>query len=415
MPDKSTVTPRLRFRAFTNRPLRDVRLGDVTAESTIRNGDEFPATSVMGVSKVDGIVPMVERIVSSDITRYKVVRKDWFAYNPMRLNIGSIARWRGDADVLVSPDYVVFFCLDDQDYGIEPDYLDQLRQSARWDAFVSEGGDGGVRIRIYYKDIARLELALPPRAEQRKIAGCLMSLDKAIVAQVQKVKALKIYKRGLMQQLFPCEGELVPQIRFPEFRDAPQWKKNRLEDLLTMSATYGIVTAGEFQRVGIPMLRGGDIKEGQIGENLPLVSKQVHSQYRRTSLRANDVVIALVGYPGEAAVIPDRYIGANISRAVGLLRPKRVLSHFLASYLNSPAGRTTVLKPSAGSAQVVVNLRHLNELMIPLPPTMVEQQRISACLSDMDRVIVAASTKLEALKIHKRGLMQQLFSALQGG
>ena len=83
------------------------------------------------------------------------------------------------------------------------------------------------------------------------------------------------------------------------------------------------------------MLRGGDIKEGCIGDVLPFVTQEISTQYRRTILQADDVVISLVGYPGEAAVIPLRYVGANISRAVGLLRVKRRLSpSFLACYLN---------------------------------------------------------------------------------
>jgi type I restriction enzyme S subunit len=202
---------------------------------------------------------------------------------------------------------------------------------------------------------------------------------------------------------------LVPKLRFPEFRDEEGWNNEILEDLLAIPATYGIVTAGEFQQEGIPMLRGGDIKDGCVGDGLPLVSSEIHSQYRRTILQADDVVIALVGYPGEAAVIPSRYVGANISRAVGLLRLKDVQgSSFLACYLNSPMGRQTVLKPSAGSAQVVVNLKHLNALLIPVPSP-VEQQKIAECLSSVDELLAAQARKVDELKTHKKGLMQQLF------
>jgi type I restriction enzyme, S subunit len=202
---------------------------------------------------------------------------------------------------------------------------------------------------------------------------------------------------------------LVPKLRFPAFRDAKEWTTETLEDALAMSATYGIVTAGEFQEQGIPMLRGGDIKEGRICDGLPFVTEEINFQYRRTILQANDVVISLVGYPGEAAVVPPRYVGANISRAVGLLRVKHVLSpSFLVCYLNSPAGKRTVLKPSAGSAQVVVNLKQLNALLIPAP-TPAEQQKIAECLTSVDDRIAAQARKLDALKTHKKGLMQQLF------
>jgi len=102
-----TLTPRLRFPEFVGQALQSLNLGDVTTESIVRNAGKHSSSPVMGVSNADGIVPMKERLIASDIARYKLVKQDWFAYNPMRLNIGSIARWQGETDILVSPDYVV--------------------------------------------------------------------------------------------------------------------------------------------------------------------------------------------------------------------------------------------------------------------------------------------------------------------
>ena len=156
------LLPKLRFPEFSGQPVREVQLKEVTAESTVRNGKTLDTASVMGVTKAEGIVPMEGRLIASDIARYKLVRKDWFAYNPMRLNIGSIARWQGESDILVSPDYVVFKCVERGSSRIDPAYLDHFRRSGDWENFVSEKGDGSVRIRIYYNDLARLQLALPP-------------------------------------------------------------------------------------------------------------------------------------------------------------------------------------------------------------------------------------------------------------
>ena len=71
-------------------------------------------------------------------------------------------------------------------------------------------------------------------AEQQKIADCLTSLDELIAAHGRKLDALKTHKKGLMQQLFPREGETLPRLRFPEFRDAGEWdeKRRRLADVL---------------------------------------------------------------------------------------------------------------------------------------------------------------------------------------
>jgi type I restriction enzyme S subunit len=162
----------------------------------------------MGVTKADGIVPMEARLIAADIARYKLVENDWFAYNPMRLNIGSIARWKGEREILVSPDYVVFKCITNGGSGIAPGYLDHFRQTKVWDEFVTEGGDGSVRVRIYYKDIARVELALPSLPEQQKIAEILSSVDELMAAQARKLASLKTHKKGLMQQLFPSPEEV---------------------------------------------------------------------------------------------------------------------------------------------------------------------------------------------------------------
>lgn len=233
---KPARAPKLRFPEFRGAALRSVRLGDVTEEGRSRNGNKHSVASVMGVTKADGIVPMEARLIAADIARYKLVENDWFAYNPMRLNIGSIARWKGKREILVSPDYVVFKCITEGELGIAPGYLDHFRQTKVWEEFVTEGGDGSVRVRIYYKDIARVELALPALPEQQKIAECLSWVDALMAAQVRKVDALKTHKKGLMQQLFPTEDETQPRLRFPEFQNAGDWEVRTMESLASFSS-----------------------------------------------------------------------------------------------------------------------------------------------------------------------------------
>jgi type I restriction enzyme S subunit len=76
---------------------------------------------------------------------------------------------------------------------------------------------------ISYTQFAELLLPVPGSSEQQKIADCLSSVDELMAAQARKVDALKTHKKGLMQQLFPREGETQPRLRFPEFRKAGGW------------------------------------------------------------------------------------------------------------------------------------------------------------------------------------------------
>ncbi len=104
------------------------RLGAVTHELTKRNGAEgLGRDFAMGVTKTDGVVPMREQTIAGDISRYKRVPPRAFAYDPMGINVGSIAMNEHEAEVLVSPDYVVFACNAD---GLDPDYLDHLRKTS---------------------------------------------------------------------------------------------------------------------------------------------------------------------------------------------------------------------------------------------------------------------------------------------
>ena len=409
---KPALAPRLRFPEFEGAILRDVRLGDVTAESGSRNGKKHSAASVMGVTKADGIVPMEERIIAADIARYKIVQNDWFAYNPMRLNIGSIARWKGAKEILVSPDYVVFKCLTDDESGIVPAYLDHFRQAKAWEAFVTEGGDGSVRVRIYYKDIAGLRLALPSPPEQQKIAECLSSVDGLIAAQARKLDALKTHKNGLLQQLFPCEGETHPRLRFPEFQAAGEWVNEPLGKLLVSRPDYGVNAAAVPFSESLPKyLRITDISED--GRYLP--DKRVSVNLDATDgnyLDEGDIVLvrtgASVGKSYQYRKEDGRLVFAGF-----LIRikpaPKRLVSAYLANFLTSDLYWNWVAVTSARSGQPGINSTEYSLLNIPLPPHRDEQQRIATCLTTLDDLIAAEIQKCEALKTHKRGLMQQLF------
>lgn len=413
------MEPELRFPEFSGHPVQHLQLADATTESTKRNGSGQASTQIMGVSKVEGIVPMEERIVAADTARYKFVRKDWFAYNPMRLNIGSIARWQGDDDILVSPDYVVFKCKTSGPHRLDPSYLDHFRRSDAWEDFVSEKGDGSVRVRIYYKDLARLQLALPSFPEQKKIADCLDSAVTLIAAQGRKVEALRAHKKGLMQQLFPQEGETQPRLRFPEFEGAGEYKFIELGKLLRTSPDYGVSAAAVPYDEDLPKyLRITDISEdGRYLEGNKVSVDVVPSA--GDYLDEGDIAIARTGASVGKSYRYRREDGKLVFAGFLIrLRPdqRKLMTEYLAHYLTTPQYWDWISVNSARSGQPGINSSELSSLPIPLPADarqLREQQRIADCLTSLDDLIAAEARKLETLKTHKKGLMQQLFPAIE--
>ncbi len=419
MKDKAAIgpVPKLRFPEFRAAPLRTVHLGDVTEEGRHRNGNKHSAASVMGVSKADGIVPMEARLIAADIERYKIVEHDWFAYNPMRLNIGSIARWQGGREILVSPDYVVFKCIADDDSGISPGYVDQFRQTKAWDEFVNEGGDGGVRVRIYYKDIARIPLPLPSPAEQQKVADCLSSLDELIAAQGRKVEALKTHKKGLMQQLFPREGETQPRLRLPEFKKNGEWKTKRIDE-------WGDVLAGKALAVNAPgplrpYLRTKNVLDGSIDVTDVLEMPMTDAEFKRFEILDGDVLLnegQSLHLVGRAAIYRNE-LGRSCAMQNQLLR-FRASSSTCPEFAAQAFRRCQQDGTFANIATQTTSVAHLGSsrfsaLKLTWPPSLAEQQRIADHLTALDALITAATQTLDTLKIHKLGLMQQLFPSAE--
>ena len=111
-------------------------------------------------------------------------------------------------------------------------YLSHLLMSDQFIAHVMEGVKGVKMPRGDQEQIQDFRISVPPKPEeQQKIADCLASLDDLIRALKAQLVALKDHKKGLMQQLFPREGETSPRLRFPEFRDAGEWEVKRLGEV----------------------------------------------------------------------------------------------------------------------------------------------------------------------------------------
>ncbi|WP_293002576.1 restriction endonuclease subunit S [Nevskia sp.] len=181
------------------------KLSNVTKELTARNGKILGREAVMAITKSVGMRPMREETIAGNIERYKLVPPQGFAYNPMRLNIGSIAKSPFDHDVLVSPDYVVFAC---DESKLLPSYLHHLRHSQKWVSHFELAGNGGVRVRIYYDDLGRFTFALPPIDVQARLVQLLDAASQEIAVLTRYADALRAQKRGLMQKLLTGQWRL---------------------------------------------------------------------------------------------------------------------------------------------------------------------------------------------------------------
>ncbi len=268
-------------------------------------------------------------------------------------------------------------------------------------------GSGNTFKEISGKTLKEFLIAFPMLAEQQKIADCLSSIDDLITLETRKIDALKAHKKGLMQQLFPAEGETIPKLRFPEFRDAGEWEEKRLGEIGSVLMCKRIFAEETNDREGVPFFKIGTL--GGIADSF--ISKQLFEEYRSkyNYPKKGEVLLTCSGTVGKC--IP--YDGADAyyqdSNIVWIANSTRVISNeflfFKLSSVDWSRLNSTTITRIYGD-----DLRALS-LVFPADPG--EQQKIADGLSSVDDLITSQAQKLDALKAHKKGLLQQLFPSLE--
>ncbi len=153
--------------------------------------------------------------------------------------------------------------------------------------------------------------------------------------------------------------------------------------------TYGVVQPGVEDPSGVRFVRGGDVFNGRINvDGLRTISQELSAQYKRTLLRGGELLISLVGNPGEVAIAPPSLAGSNIARQVGLIRidEARFNPWFVLYYLMSPAGKAQLFSYSLGSVQSVINLKELRRVQIPAVSRRVQDAIVEALKGIDDKI-----------------------------
>ncbi|MDR2209477.1 MAG: restriction endonuclease subunit S [Azoarcus sp.] len=246
--------------------------------------------------------------------------------------------------------------------------------------------------------------------EQQKIADCLSSLDELIAAETQKLDTLKTHKKGLMQQLFPVIDDnapvgarhavpLQPRLRFPEFWEAEGWKATPLSEL-----------AENLDNRRIPVTESNRTKG-----NVPYYGASGIVDYIQDFIFDDELLC--ISEDGANLVARATPIAFSISgktwvnnHAHVLKFGRRYTQRLVENYLNF----TSLEDFLTGMAQPKLNRAMLDTIPVPLPQDEDEQQKIADCLSSLDELIAAETQKLNTLKTHKKGLMQQLFPVMDG-
>ena len=396
-----TSTPSLRFPFFKGKVWNKCLLQNIAAPVTDKANSSC-TDPVLTLSCEYGLIIQKnyfeKNIHSSNLSRYIKVQNNDFVYNDRVTNLypyGTIKRNTLNIKGLVSPIYKCFRFFTKTEPAFWQYYFEAHCHENELKNIINEGARTG-RFNISIKQFLKISVFLPDKAEQKKIADCLSSLDELIEAHEQKLDALKQHKKGLMQHLFPVEGETTPRWRFPEFRNAGEWEKYEIGDIFT--ATRGQVLAmTELQAIktknfSYPVYSSQTKNNGLMG---------YYSEY----LFENAITWTTDGAnAGEVNFRKGKFYCTNVC---GVLLNKDGYANKCISEIINFVSKKYV--SYVGNPKLMNNAMKKIKITIPSLP---EQQKIADCLTSLDERIEAQEEKIAALKEHKKGLMQKLFPSL---
>lgn len=396
---KKAPAPRLRFPEFESDWVTNSGNELFKQISNKKHNSDLP---ILAVTQDKGAVPRDEinyhvSATSESIESYKVIDIGDFIIS-LRSFQGGIeySNYRG----ICSPAYVIL-------RGGEKVSSDYFRHYFKSEIFIKnltknlEGLRDGKM--ISYKQFSEVAIPISTFEEQQRIADCLSSLDTVIKTQTDRLTALRQHKTGLMQQLFPAEGETVPELRFPEFAEAGDWEEKKTGTLFANR-----IAAGE---KGLPIysvtVNDGIVKRSSLDRKIDDITKFEGNK----KACANDIAYNMMRmWQGAFGVVPE---DCMVSPAYVILRPQKdVNSSFFGYLLKLPKYLRLLTSHSQGLTLDRLRLYYKDFAQIPvLIPDFSEQQRIAAFLFSIDTLINAQSKKIDELKTFKRGLMQSLFPA----
>ncbi|EDJ9063141.1 restriction endonuclease subunit S [Salmonella enterica subsp. arizonae] len=404
---KNELVPELRFPEFMHNPGWDSVYGNKAFEQ-VSNKDHNSDLPILAITQEYGAIPreIIDYNVSvteKSVQSYKVVDVGDFIIS-LRSFQGGIeySEYKG----LCSPAYVILR----NKKGIDKRFFKQYFKAKSFIRDLTKNLEG---LRdgkmISYNQFSEVLLPKPSPEEQQKIANCLASIDELITLHTQKLDALKDYKKGLMQQLFPAEGETVPKLRFHEFQGKGEWVKKPLERVIEIAS--GQVDPTKSPYCDMPHI-GGENIESDSGKILNVSTAKDLNLISGKYVFDESYILYSKIRPALNKVARPNFKGI-CSADIYPIRPAtdELLQSFLGYMLLSKEFLDHAKKHSDRGKIPKVNREALMAYIASLPAPD-EQYRIADFLCSIDELLASQTRRVEALRTHKNGLMQKLFPVM---
>ena len=331
---------------------------------------------MFSVTNDRGFVPQSEQfegrdMVGEDIKAYKIIHTNDFAYNPARINVGSIAMYTGEKPCMISSLYVCFKTTKE----VNNEWLMQLLKTPKMNYYYNVNGEGGVRVYLFYPNFARIRMSIPKIEEQKKIAKLLNLIDERIATQNKIIDKLQSLIKGISSRIFTS----IQGIEY------------RMGDIVTITNGNSNVQDAVAQS-----------KDGLY----PFFDRSEDIKYLPTFLFDKEAII----YPGEGTEFMPRYFKGKFAlhqRCYAIFDFNEIINaRFLYFYLKTR--NSYFVKNAVGSTVPSLRLDTFQKLKVIIPPKKI-QHSVSLCLSFMELKCNVEKKILHKLLKQKQYLLRQMF------
>ena len=332
---------------------------------------------MFSVTNNRGFVPQSEQfedreMVGEDIKAYKIIHKNDFAYNPARINVGSIAKYNGNEPCMISSLYVCFTA----DKRLDNEWLIQLLKTPKMNFYYNINGEGGVRVYLFYPNFARIKTAFPSLQEQQKISSFLALLDERIATQIKIIEKLESLIKGLCSSLFD---------------------KNKYDSFVRLGDISEITNGNS------------DVQDASLSYSdgmYPFFDRSEDIKFLPEYLLDKEAII----YPGEGSEFYPRYYNGKFALHQRCYAIYDIAPNFATRYLYffCKTQNSYFVRNAVGSTVASLRLDTFKRLNIPNIPIKLQKTYVQL-LDKIETKIVDNKTVLKKYEEQKRYLLSKMF------
>ena len=372
------------------------RLGEYISEYSVRNKDNEDI-QVYSVTNTYGFCTEYfdKDVASKDQTNYKIVPKGYFAYNPSRINVGSIDCQSVEDRVIVSPLYVVFKA----DERVDNNYLLHYLKSDIGKTYINELASGSVRVNLKFSILQEISFPMIPIEEQKEKMAVIAKIDESIACCDSIIEKLDLAVKSRFIEMFgdPVENEkkleVVPLSELAEIKIGPFGSLLHKED---------------YVEGGHPLVNPTHIVDGKvvIDEQLT-VSETKYEELKAYWLKKDDVVMGRRGEMGRCAVVTENGLlcgtGSLYIRSYG-----EVSADYIQKTISHPSFKMRIEDMAVGQTMQNLNVPIVSGFQIP-KPTKEQQAKYYKIVDQIDKSKLAVQEMKNKMEILKASVMQEYF------